>query len=154
MIERRAWIERALRVKPRRVWPFATVAHLFGISPSLLRKWVERGLLSRFRRPTEHHRPGLTERAIRRFLAAVATESESGVELFRERARPAEEKCRTAKTELQAGEALSPAEFAARAGVAVTTVHRCSRKAVCKLGTRPRIGQKSALRLKKTEEIP
>jgi transposase-like protein len=123
-MERRSWIESALHAKPKRVWPFATVARLFGISPSLLRKWVEQDLLSRFRRPTEHHRPGLTERAIRRFLAAVATESESGVELFRERARPAEEKCRTAKTELQAGEALSPAEFAARAGVAVTTVHR------------------------------
>jgi transposase-like protein len=124
ILERRSQIESALRAKPRRVWPFATVARLFGISPSLLRKWVEQGLLSRFRRPSDQHRPGLTERAIRRFLDAVATESESGVELFRERARPAEEKCRKAKTGLRAREALSPAEFAARAGVAVTTVLR------------------------------
>lgn len=124
ILERRSFIESSLRTKPRRVWPFATVARLFGISPSLLRKWVEQDILSQFQRPTEHHRPGLTKRAIRRFLAAVAAESNFGVQLFRERARPAEKRCRETVRGLQSGEVVPPAKFASRAGVAVTTVHR------------------------------
>ena len=92
----RARIESALRAKPRRVWPLATVARLFGISPSLLRKWVGQGLLSRFRRPTAHHRPGLTERAVRRFLRELAGEAESGTPVFLHRPRPAEKRCREA----------------------------------------------------------
>ena len=120
----RTRIESALRAKPRRVWPLATVARLFGISPSLLRKWTGQGFLSMFRRPTEHHRPGLTERAVRKFLAELAAEAESGTEYFLHRPRRAEEKCRKANANWKPGEALAPAEFAARAGVSVTTVRR------------------------------
>jgi transposase-like protein len=124
IMARHAWIERQMREKPRKVWPFAKIARLFGISPSLLRKWVAQGLITRFRPPSAHHREGLTERAVREFLREVAERADSGIEFTLRRPRPAVEKCRKVLRELQRGEALTPREFAARAGVAPTTVHR------------------------------
>ena len=124
IIGKRHAIESALRARRRRVWPLAAVARMFGISPSLLRKWAKQGLVSLFQRPTDSHRPGLTERAIRQFLKELAAEAESGIELFHHRPRPAEERCREAVRGLKPGEVLAPAEFAARAEVAVTTVRR------------------------------
>ena len=124
IIGKRPQIENALRATRRRVWPLATVARLFGISASLLRKWAKEGLVSLFRRPSAHHRPGLTEKAVRRFLKELAEEAESGTEVFPHRPRHAEERCRKATQELKPGEVLAPAEFAARARVAVTTVRR------------------------------
>jgi hypothetical protein len=55
----------------------ATVARHFGISPSVLHKGVAQGFLSWFERLNEYHRPGLTERVIRKFIAALAAESEA-----------------------------------------------------------------------------
>ena len=124
ILDKRPQIESALRTKTKRVWPLATVARLFGISPSLLRKWATQGLVSLFKPPTERHRPGLTEQAIRKFLAGLSAEAASGIELFLHRPRPAEEKCRETVRGLKPGEALAPAEFAVRAKVAVTTVRR------------------------------
>jgi transposase-like protein len=124
IVEARETIERSLRSRPRKVWPTATIAKLFGISPSLLRKWVHLGLIPRFRPPSKYYRPGLTARSVRSFLRELAEPVEWGIQLVRKRTRPAEEKCRKALRELAGGEAPAPAEFAARAGVAVTTVHR------------------------------
>lgn len=78
IIESRAAIEHHLRSRPRRVWPCATIAKLFGISPGLLRKWIDQGLLSRFRRPSEHHRPGLTARSVQSFLRELAEKRPMG----------------------------------------------------------------------------
>ncbi len=117
-------IESHLRAQPRRVWPGATIARHFGISASLLRKWMDMGLIARFKPPSRHYRAGLTERSIRDFLRGLSKQAEWGIGLVRIRDRPAEERCRKAFRELQPGEAPSTREFAARAGVAVTTVHR------------------------------
>jgi len=117
-------IEGTLDGNRRRVWPLATVARLFGISPSLLRKWAKLGLVSLFKRPSGHYRPGLTERAVRRFLKELAEAAESGIQLRYRRPCPAWKRCREAVRGLKPGEALAPAEFAARAGVSVTTVRR------------------------------
>lgn len=124
IIENRASIEMQVGAVRRKVWPFAKVARIFGISPSLLRKWIGQGLLAPFRRPTAYHRPGLTVPAIQRFLDEVTGQAEWGGPAGLDRKRPAEERCRQAARELRPGEALSVADFAARAGVAATTVHR------------------------------
>lgn len=123
-IANRHEVERNLKATPRRVWPLAKVARWFGISPSLLRKWAKQGLLPLFKRPSEHHRPGVTGHAIRTFLAELVSATESGMEVYCHRARPAEKRCHEAMRSLKPGEALAPAEFAARARVAVTTVRR------------------------------
>ena len=82
------------------------------------------GLLSRFRRPSKSHRTGLTPRSVRTFLRELAEQSEWEIELVRKRPRPAEQRCVKATVELGKRETLAPAEFAARARVAVTTVRR------------------------------
>jgi len=124
IVVNRAVIEKSLSSKPRLVWPLATVARLMGISPSLLRKWANLGLITLYQRPTAHHRPGLTRKAIHKFLAELAEESASILEIYFRRPRPAEAKCLKAICGLQKGDIFTPAEFAARAGVATTTVHR------------------------------
>lgn len=124
IIERRPEIENALCGKKRRVWPLATVARLFGISPSLLRKWAKQGMVSLFKRPSDRHRPGLTAKAVRKFLGELAAAAESRMEFFPHRPRPAEQRCHDVVGGLKPGEVLAPAEFAARAKVAVTTVRR------------------------------
>lgn len=124
IIEQRAFIEAQLHQVRRKVWPFAKVARLFGISPSLLRKWIGQGLLAPFGRPTEYHHPGLTVPAIQSFLDEVTEQAKWGIPAVPERKRPAEERCRKAARELRPGEALTVPDFAARAGVAAATVHR------------------------------
>ena len=123
--ERPAEIEAQLRARPRRVWPTATVARMLGISRALLRKWVGQGLLVPFERPSEQHRPGFTERGVREFLANLAEAGDGRIWVRpRGRPQPAEARCREAGCHLADGEEYSPAEFAARAGVSVTTVMR------------------------------
>jgi len=107
----------------KKVWPLARVAKLFTISPSLLRKWTECGILSRSRLP-KPYRPGVTERSIRNFLRHLTDEAEFLSELIDERRRPAEERCREAAKQLGLHELLTPVEFAVRARVSVATVRR------------------------------
>lgn len=120
----RTLIEERLRALPRRVWPLATVARLFGASPSLLRKWMGRGLLAPFKQPSKSYRSGITVRGIQAFLRQLCEQAERGIRFRRRRRYPAGEKCLKAFRELGRDEILSPAEFAARARVGVTTVHR------------------------------
>lgn len=123
--ERRAEIEAQLRERRPRVWPTATVARMLGISRALLRKWVGQGLLVPFERPSESHRPGFTERGVREFLANLAQAGDGRIRVSpRQRRWPAAERCQEWGCHLADGEEYSPAEFAVRAGVSVTTVMR------------------------------
>ena len=107
------------------MWPTATVARLLGISRALLRKWMGQGLLVPHVPPSEHHRSGILARSVRAFLDALERGNDSRIQVApRRRPRPAEARCRTAESQLAEGEEYSPAEFAARAGVSVTTVMR------------------------------
>lgn len=108
----------------RKIWPLAQVARMFGVSQTLLRRWIKSGVLRKFR-SLPHHRKGLGEREIRRFLREVSEAAEVvGNPTWNERARPAEKRCRDLATSMSSGESLIPREFAARANVAVTTVRR------------------------------
>jgi hypothetical protein len=112
-----------LRLRKRKIWPLATVAKLFGVSPSLLRKWIDCGVLSRSRLP-KPYRPGITEQSIRRLLRQLAGDSDWISELDTKRQRPAERKCGETCRQLGRRELLTSNEFAELAGVSMTTVHR------------------------------
>lgn len=107
-----------------KVWSVARAARLFGISERLLWKWIAAGCLPKYRRPTVHHRKGITTRALVTFVKQVQTYGEFIEEPRRDRRRRAESKCREVANQLNRGEHLTPRQFASRSRVAVTTVHR------------------------------
>lgn len=123
--DRQREITAKLHDDQRKVWPFARAARLLGISPRLLWQWIGDGLLSTYRRPTEHHRKGITAQALRNFLDGLHRGwSYSGAK--RRCPRPAQEKCQQALRALAEKELLTPREFATRAGVSVATVWRAT----------------------------
>jgi len=87
-------------------------------------KWIERGVLPTYRRPTKRHQKGITHRAIQEFLRDLEQWASLGLGLTQERKRPAWEKAKEEARKLQGDEELTPAQFASRARVSVTTVHR------------------------------
>jgi hypothetical protein len=124
ILARAAEIRARLDAERRKIWPLAQIARLFEISEQLLRQWIKRGLLSKFRRPTEHYRRGITEKVIRKFLNRLGDGAETVGEPKTSRIRPARKKCAAARSAMRSKERLKPSEFAARAGVSVSTVHR------------------------------
>ncbi len=124
IIERKDWIKRQICLKRRKVWPTAYVAGLFGVSERLLWKWVERGAIPTYRRPTKRHRKGITHRAIQEFLRDLEQWASFGLGLTRPRKRPAWERAKEEARKLQRDEELTPAQFASRARVSVTTIYR------------------------------
>ena len=122
---RKVEIEEKLDREQRKVWPVARAARLLGISPRLLWQWIGDGLLPTYRRPTEHHRKGITALALRAFLTQLS-QAWSCNAPQRRCPHPAQEKCRQALQALAEKELLSPRQFAARAGVSVATVWRAT----------------------------
>lgn len=124
--ERQSEIEAGLREAKCKVWPVARVARLFGVSVRLLWQWIETGMIATYRRPTPHHRKGITAAAIREFLGCLERQGLC-VRPRRQCRRPAWEKCQQAFRALAEDELLTPREFAAHAGVSVATVWRATR---------------------------
>jgi hypothetical protein len=124
ILDRRDWIKQQLRRKERKVWPTARVAWLFGVSERLLWKWIGRDIVPTYRRPTERHRKGITARAIKEFLRQLEECASFGIELRRERKWSAWERGKEEAGKLREDEELTPAQFAARAGISVATVYR------------------------------
>lgn len=118
-------IKEELRRDRRKVWPVARAARLLGISSRLLWQWISNGLLPAYRRPTEHHRKGITGQALRAFLDQLS-QAWPYSEPQRRYPHPAQEKCRQALQIMSEEELLTPREFAARAGVSVATVWRAT----------------------------
>jgi hypothetical protein len=117
-------IESQLAPKTRKVWPVARVACLFGVSERLVWNWIASGVLPRYRPRSKNHRKGIAASAIQAFLRDLEQYASFGVELTRERKRPAWEKGKAEAGKLREDEELTPAQFAARASVSVATVHR------------------------------
>jgi transposase-like protein len=113
-----------LRAAQRKMWPVAHVARLFEVSERLLWKWISDGCINRYRRPTKHHRSGITAKAIGGFLKKLDDCASYGIGYQNRRRRPAEEKGRAIASGLPLGAALTPKEFAARAGISPTTARR------------------------------
>lgn len=124
ILDRQTGIKVRLRTAQRKIWPVAQVARLFEISERLLWKWISDGCISRYRRPTKHHRSGITANAIRAFLRELDDGASYGIGYQNTRRRPAEEKGRAIARGLSVGAALTPKEFATRAGISPTTVRR------------------------------
>ncbi len=128
--ERADEIRHDLRCRRRKIWPLAQVARLFGVSETLLRRWIKGGLLKKYR-PPKRHRKGITQREIRRFLKEVTEKAQFlGEWIVQERARPAEQRCRDFASSVSELESFTPREFARRAKVAATTVRRLARDSV------------------------
>lgn len=118
-------LQRAMRQQNRKIWPVARVAGLFNISERLLWKWIAAGSLTLYRRPTLHHKKGLTVRSVLTFLKQLDDYGVFVSDVRNNRRRSAEAKSREVANQLRVDEQLTPREFADRANVSVTTVHRC-----------------------------
>jgi hypothetical protein len=118
-------LQQAVRQQNRKVWPLAHVAGLFEISERLLWKWVAAGILTRYRRPTTHHKKGLTAKSLLTFLKQLQEYGAFIEEVRNDRRRSAEAKSREVARQLGVDEQLTPRQFADRAKVSLTTVHRC-----------------------------
>jgi len=107
----------------------------------LLRRYVPPRKLTPLLKRTGKYRAGLEAESVRDFLRDLLKQakwfdvqdsgwgSEAVSEQVTEeglvfRKQPAEEKCREVMREFQRGEAITPRQFAGRAGVSLTTVHR------------------------------
>lgn len=124
ILDRQSEIQSRLRNDKRKVWPVARVSRLFEISVRLLWRWISKGCINLFRRPTKHHRPGISANAIRSLLKQLHEVASYSLGYTKGRRRAAEVKCRAAVKALEADEELTPKEFATRARISQTTVHR------------------------------
>jgi AraC-like DNA-binding protein len=124
ILQDRARIESQLAATTRKVWPVARVARFFEVSERLVWNWIASGVLRRYRPPSRSHRKGVTSTAIQAFLRDLEQYASFGIELTRERRRPAWERGIAEARKLREDEELTPAQFAARAGISVATVHR------------------------------
>lgn len=117
-------LQRAVRRQNLKVWPVARVARLFDISERLLWKWIAAGALTMYRPPTRHYKKGLTARSLLAFLKQLQDHGALVSDVTNRRRRCAQTKCREVASGLGVDEQLTPRQFADRAGVSVTTVHR------------------------------
>lgn len=125
--ERQTEIALRLRSEKIKVWSVARVARLFEISERLLWKWIADGCIRRYRRSAKNRRKGISAIAIVDFLAKLSDCASYSFGFKSSRTRRAEAKCREMANQLRPEVQLNPQQFAARAGVSTTTVHRLLR---------------------------
>src|SRR5437868_6116892 len=103
--ERTREIEAVLRGRPRKAWPTAQIARMFGISTGLLRQWMERRYLAKAQpprkwleaakgRPLRGLKPGIDTASVKRFVTALAKGHQYRLYHRKKRARPAAERYR------------------------------------------------------------
>jgi hypothetical protein len=136
--ERAEEIMAVLKRRPRKVWPTAQIARLFGVSTGLLRQWMARKLLAKAQpprkwleaakgRPLRGLKPGIDPASVKRLVKALAEGHQYRQYHHRtKRARPAADRYRAILAGLGPREKLTAAELSRLAKISVSTVYRLS----------------------------